>query len=50
MCAEMSCCGLPNRLLIILLEVLSTAANFCYSCGKELNEKADEPKPEISDD
>ena len=20
------------------------AANFCYSCGKELNEKADEPK------
>ena len=25
-------------------EVLSSAANFCYSCGKELNEKADEPK------
>ena len=25
-------------------EVLSSTANFCYSCGKELNEKADEPK------
>ena len=25
-------------------EVLSSAANFCYSCGKELNEKVDEPK------
>ena len=31
-------------------EVLSIAANFCYSCGKELNEKADEPKSEMSDD
>ena len=31
-------------------EVLSVAANFCYSCGKELNEKADEPKSEMSDD
>ena len=25
------------------------AANFCYSCGKELNEQADEPKSEMSD-
>ena len=25
-------------------EVLSSAAKLCYSCGKELNEKADEPK------
>ena len=25
-------------------EVLSSAAKFCYSCGKELNEKADEPQ------
>ena len=31
-------------------EVLSIAANFCYSCGKELNEKADEPKSEMSGD
>ena len=31
-------------------EVLSIAANFCYSCGKELNEKGDEPKSEMSDD
>ena len=26
------------------------AANFCFSYGKELNEKADEPKSEMSDD
>ena len=25
-------------------EVLSSATNFCYSCSRELNEKADEPK------
>ena len=31
-------------------EVLSIASNLCYSCGKELNEKADEPKSEMSDD
>ena len=31
-------------------EVLSIATNFCYSCGKELNIKADEPKSEMSDD
>ena len=31
-------------------EVLSSATNFCYSCGKELNEKADEPKSEMSGD
>ena len=31
-------------------EVLSSAANFCYSCGKEPNKKADEPKSEMSDD
>ena len=31
-------------------EVLSIATNFCYSCGKELNIKTDEPKSEMSDD
>ena len=31
-------------------EVLSSAANNCYSCGKELNKKTDEPKSEMSDD
>ena len=31
-------------------EVLSIATNLCYSCGKELNEKADESKSEMSDD
>ena len=30
-------------------ELLSIPANFCYSCGKELNEKVDEPKSEMSD-
>ena len=30
-------------------ELLSILANFCYSCGKELNEKVDEPKSEMSD-
>ena len=30
-------------------ELLSIPANFCYSCGKELNEKEDEPKSEMSD-
>ena len=39
-----------NVLYPLPAEVLSIAANFCYSCGKELNEKADEPKSEMSDD
>ena len=30
-------------------ELLSISANFCYSCGKELNVKVDEPKSEMSD-
>ena len=33
-----------------VVEVFSIDVNFCYSCGKGLNEKADEPKSEMSDD